>query len=109
MLKTELEKYVQKPINDEDDNLPLDVDPLHDNVDHWVRISTNPRRLVNRYDPSIHYIMYYQMRVNLSLIKRQNYASTRRSGIWLTCPKVGRSFQTSGYIKSKQFIANPSI
>ena len=27
------------------------------NVDHWVRRSTCHKRQVNRYDPSIHYIM----------------------------------------------------
>ena len=48
---------VQQPINNEDVNVPPDVDPLPDNVDHWVRRSTRPKRLVNRYDPSIHYIM----------------------------------------------------
>ncbi|MCO5548301.1 hypothetical protein L7F22_001758 [Adiantum nelumboides] len=50
------ENDVQQPIVD-DFIMPLDVDPLPDNVDHWVRGSTRPRRTVSRYDPSLHYIM----------------------------------------------------
>ncbi|MCO5614561.1 hypothetical protein L7F22_068844 [Adiantum nelumboides] len=50
------ENDVQQPIVD-DFIMPPDVDPLPDNVDHWVRRSTRPRRTVSRYDPSLHYIM----------------------------------------------------
>ena len=38
-------------------NVLLDVDPLPDKVNHWVRRSTCPRRQVNRYETSTHYIM----------------------------------------------------
>ncbi|KAH7423219.1 hypothetical protein KP509_12G044600 [Ceratopteris richardii] len=48
---------VQQPINNGHVDIPPDVDPLPDNVDHWVRRSTRARRPMNRYDPSIHYIM----------------------------------------------------
>ncbi|KAH7315351.1 hypothetical protein KP509_21G045900 [Ceratopteris richardii] len=37
--------------------IPPDVDPLPENVDHWVRRSTCIRHNVSRYDPSLHYIM----------------------------------------------------
>ncbi|MCO5610248.1 hypothetical protein L7F22_064484 [Adiantum nelumboides] len=50
------ENDVQQPIVD-DFIIPPDVDPLPDNVDHWVRRSTRPRRTVSRYDLSLHYIM----------------------------------------------------
>ncbi|KAH7366107.1 hypothetical protein KP509_18G063600 [Ceratopteris richardii] len=46
----------QQPNND-DLVIPPDVNPLPDNVDHWVRRSTRPRRNVSRFDPSSHYIM----------------------------------------------------
>ena len=55
-VKNGAENDVQQPIND-DFVIPLDVDPLPDNVDHWVRRSTRPRWNVSRYDPSLHYIM----------------------------------------------------
>ena len=48
---------VQQPINNEDVDVPPDVDPLPDNVDYWVRRSTCLGRQVNRYDTLIHYIM----------------------------------------------------
>ena len=32
------ENRVQQPINNEDVNVPPYVDPLPDNVDHWVRL-----------------------------------------------------------------------
>ncbi|MCO5587876.1 hypothetical protein L7F22_041828 [Adiantum nelumboides] len=50
------ENDVHQPIVD-DFIMPPDVDPLPDNVDHWVRRSTRPSRTVSRYDPSLHYIM----------------------------------------------------
>ena len=37
--------------------MALDLDPLPDNMDHWVRRSTRIRRNVSRFDPSLHYIM----------------------------------------------------
>ncbi|MCO5557622.1 hypothetical protein L7F22_011188 [Adiantum nelumboides] len=46
----------RQPIVD-DFIMPPDVDPLPDNVDHWVRRSIRPRRTVSRYDPSLQYIM----------------------------------------------------
>ena len=48
---------VQQSINDDDVVIPPDVDPLLENVDHWVRRSTRPRRPVVRYGPSLHYVM----------------------------------------------------
>ncbi|MCO5546836.1 hypothetical protein L7F22_000273 [Adiantum nelumboides] len=56
MLKMVLKMMYSRPIVDDFIMLP-DVDPLPDNVDHWVRRSTRPRRTVSRYDPSLHYIM----------------------------------------------------
>ncbi|KAH7447145.1 hypothetical protein KP509_01G093500 [Ceratopteris richardii] len=46
----------QQP-NNNDLIIPPDVDPLPDNVDHWVRRSTRLRRNVSRFDPSLHYIL----------------------------------------------------
>ncbi len=46
----------QQPIHEHFD-VPPDVDPLPEHVDHWVRRSTRPRRTVSRYEPSLHYIM----------------------------------------------------
>ena len=48
---------VQQPIDNEDVNTPHDVDPSPYNLDYWVRRSTGPKRQVNRYHPSMHYIM----------------------------------------------------
>ena len=45
-----------QPIND-DVVIPPDVDPMPKRVDHWVRRSTRLRRPVQRYDPSLQYIM----------------------------------------------------
>ncbi|MCO5576700.1 hypothetical protein L7F22_030515 [Adiantum nelumboides] len=50
------ENDVQQPIVD-DFTMPPDVEPLPDNVDHWVRRSTRPKQTMSRYDPSLHYIM----------------------------------------------------
>ena len=36
---------------------PPDVEPMPADVDHWVRRSTRVRRLIQRFDPSLHYIM----------------------------------------------------
>ena len=46
----------QHPNNDDLD-IPLDVDPLSNNVNHWVRRSTHIRQNVSRFDPLLHYIM----------------------------------------------------
>ncbi|MCO5560643.1 hypothetical protein L7F22_014260 [Adiantum nelumboides] len=44
--------------HDEAENeLSHDVDPLPENVDHWVRRSTRVRRLPHRFDSSLHHIM----------------------------------------------------
>ena len=48
---------VQQLINNEDVNVPPDVNPLLDNVDHWVRRPTGLRRPLQRYNSSLQYIM----------------------------------------------------
>ncbi|KAH7300681.1 hypothetical protein KP509_24G074300 [Ceratopteris richardii] len=50
---------VQQPINNEEVDAPLDVNPLPENVDHWVRTSTRLRRSMNRYEPlcTLHYVI----------------------------------------------------
>ncbi|MCO5589501.1 hypothetical protein L7F22_043468 [Adiantum nelumboides] len=40
-----------------ENELPPDVEPVPENVDHWVRRSTRVRRMIHRYEPSFHYVM----------------------------------------------------
>ena len=37
--------------------VPPDVDPMFDDVDHWVRKTTRLMRPLERYDPSLQFIM----------------------------------------------------
>ena len=46
----------QQPVND-DLVIPHNVEPMPANVDHWVRRSTRVRRLIQRFDPFLQYIM----------------------------------------------------
>ena len=57
---------VQQHINNEVVNVPPDVDPLPDNVDHWVRRSTCFGRQVIGMTPR-YITLCYQMRVSLLL------------------------------------------
>ena len=63
---------VQQPINNEDVSVPPDVDPLPDNVDHWVRRSTRRRRQSIR-----------QGRVLSDMPKKRALISKRFSLQWL--------------------------
>ena len=47
---------MQQPLN-ADFDVPLDVEPVPDNVDHWVRTSTRVRRLIQRFESSMHYVL----------------------------------------------------
>ena len=39
------------------EDIPLDLEPIPDNVDHWVRRSTRLQHPTQRYDPSLHQIL----------------------------------------------------
>ena len=62
-LNLEDEYQIQPPTNQEitvelqQEDIPLDLEPIPDNVDHWVRKSTRLRRPTQRYDPSLHQIV----------------------------------------------------
>ncbi|MCO5611606.1 hypothetical protein L7F22_065860 [Adiantum nelumboides] len=40
-----------------ENELPHDVEPLPENVDHWVRRSTRLRKQPQRFNPSLHHVM----------------------------------------------------
>ena len=49
------------------EDIPLDLEPILHNVDHWVRKSTRLRRPTQRYDPSLHQILLTYEREPLTL------------------------------------------
>ena len=114
----------QQPIN-EDLVIPPDVEPMPVDVDHWVRRSTRVRRLIQRFDPSLQYVMlsdegepltYKEAKLcehkkKWELAMEEEIKALHANDTWdlVDLPKDWKAISNKWVFKSKLLMVNPSI